>query len=775
MRAILCGPLLVALAAAVLAAASLTPSDALPPLSGYRTLEEAAAAAKHIASMSEQQKHGLFLAWKAQHGRQYLDGSAESQQRYHVWEANLERMVRFNQEPGIKFWLSMNAFSDLSVDELSDKLSTGGPSQSKHRNRASVVQAAMATNVSVPDILDWRLRGKVPAVRDVGKSPCGSGWAFAALGTIESRARIDGVDSNPDLSEQQMVDCVTEAAGYHSAGCQGGISEDVFHFVAQKFAATEAAYPYSGKEGTCRKITSQGAISLARSPGYYLSDSSPDAIMAAVAIAPVVVYWYMEPSFFSYDGGIYDGSACAKADPREINGVLVIVGYNRPLGFWIVRNSWGESWGEAGYARVKMLPGPNGPCLMYKWGALLPVETYKVTPDPPPSPPRPPPLPPLPPAPPRPPKASSPPPKPLPPPPIQSPPPPRPPGDSDILTIQLFGYTSLAQAQAAARKLVAARGRWSELHKKWCKDNGRRYDDGRYLAFATNLNFTVQWNLRSKVPFIRGINSMGDKLFAEVSAKILMRGVKPRLTSKAAAIQPQAAAPTADEWDLRDTPRAVPKVRPHQGDCGSCWAHAATAALEIEAAKDGTISGPNLSEQQLVDCVKPSLPGPAGCNGGLAEDAFSYVSRNFLVREVVYPFKGTASTCKARNATKTGAITVRRVPGYDVIPATPRDIMSAVFRGRAPVIYFNAEESFVGYTSGVYPASACKGAGINHAMVVVGYSLPEKYWIVRNSWGTDWGENGYARIEMKLDGGPGTCNMGMFAAVAPRVTARYGG
>lgn len=83
-----------------------------------------------------------------------------------------------------------------------------------------------------------------------------------------------------------------------------------------------------------------------------------------------------------------------------------------------------------------------------------------------------------------------------------------------------------------------------------------------------------------------------------------------------------------------------------------------------------------------------------------AEDAFEYVSKKFLVREVAYPNKGTASVCQSSNATKEGAISVLRFPGYDIIPATPRNLMGAVYRGRAPVVYFTVGESFVGYSNG---------------------------------------------------------------------------
>lgn len=149
------------------------------------------------------------------------------------------------------------------------------------------------------------------------------------------------------------------------------------------------------------------------------------------------------------------------------------------------------------------------------------------------------------------------------------------------------------------------------------------------------------------------------------------------------------------------------------------------------------------------------------------------VSRAFLATEVAYPYTGTDTTgCRAGRVGTAGAVTLAR-PSYQVVPGTAEAIMAAVYRRGVAVVYWNVDESFVGYTSGIYPASACKADGINHAMAIVGYSRAERYWIVRNSWGSDWGEGGYARVEMAMGGGPGTCGMQLWGAIVPLATERY--
>lgn len=104
---------------------------------------------------------------------------------------------------------------------------------------------------------------------------------------------IDGVNLNPNLSEQQDVDCVSRAAGYWSAGCNGGYSHEVFQYTAKLWASTEAAYPYKGITGTCQAITQPaGSVTVAPAPGYRTVSASKAAIAQAVSsVGPVITYF----------------------------------------------------------------------------------------------------------------------------------------------------------------------------------------------------------------------------------------------------------------------------------------------------------------------------------------------------------------------------------------------------------------------------------------------------------------------------------------------------
>ena len=162
--------------------------------------------------------------------------------RFAAFSANLRAAEAHNARPGVAFSRGINKFSDLTFDEFKatvlmverspaelPRLLAGaprweGPEEEEEEQESGpsrrLLRQRSPTATAVPAAFDWRQKGKVPAVRDQGG--CGSCWAFAAVGAIEIRARIDGVASSPDASEQQMVDCVTQAAGYWSMGCDGG-------------------------------------------------------------------------------------------------------------------------------------------------------------------------------------------------------------------------------------------------------------------------------------------------------------------------------------------------------------------------------------------------------------------------------------------------------------------------------------------------------------------------------------------------------------------------
>ncbi|KAL4431183.1 hypothetical protein ABPG75_006439 [Micractinium tetrahymenae] len=232
---------------------------------------------------------------------------------------------------------------------------------------------------------------------------------------------------------------------------------------------------------------------------------------------------------------------------------------------------------------------------------------------------------------------------------------------------------------------------------------------------------------------------------------------------------------SSQEWDWTEH-AMVPKIRPSQGDCGSCWGFSAIAAIESRALIEGTDKGPNLSEQQIVDCVTEAAGFRSqGCNGGYPEDAFSYVSSLYAVGERFYKYTGRNNSACSIPAilNKNDSVSLYPSPGFAAIDGDPDAIMAAVYNTGPVTAYFYVEESFLSYTSGIYPAGACRSNVVNHAMTIVGYSAAEGYWIVRNSWqvqGDLWGKGGYAWIEMTPAGTAGTCGMYAYPISAPLST-----
>merc|ERR1712093_484343 len=211
------------------------------------------------------------------------------------------------------------------------------------------------STTSVPSSVDWTTKGAVTPVKNQGQ--CGSGWAFSTTGATEGAYQI-ATGKLQSFSEQELVDC---AGSYGNQGCNGGLMDDGFKYLQAKGDELEASYSYTGKTGTCNSAKQSAADGFKAGVVTGLKDvtSNDEAQMeAAVAKGPVSVAIEADQSGFQfYKSGVFSGTCGDKLD----HGVLV-VGYGSDSGkdYWKVKNSWGTTWGDAGYIRMAKTCSSSG-------------------------------------------------------------------------------------------------------------------------------------------------------------------------------------------------------------------------------------------------------------------------------------------------------------------------------------------------------------------------------------------------------------------------------
>ncbi|CAK6975004.1 procathepsin L-like [Scomber scombrus] len=195
----------------------------------------------------------------------------------------------------------------------------------------------------LPNFIDYRKRGMVTRVKNQGN--CYSCWAFSAAGALEGQlAKKTG--QLLDLSVQNLIDCVTE-----SDGCDGGFITDAFEYVQDNGLNSEEVYPYIGKQW-CRHNTSAIA---AQCKGFNKVPEEDEYALAKTLyeVGPVSVAIHGSlDEFMLYKNGVFYNPEC---DKDYVDHAMLLVGYGetaKGLKYWIVKNSYGESWGEEGYLRI---------------------------------------------------------------------------------------------------------------------------------------------------------------------------------------------------------------------------------------------------------------------------------------------------------------------------------------------------------------------------------------------------------------------------------------
>ncbi|KAK1326576.1 Cysteine proteinase RD21a [Acorus calamus] len=329
----------------------------------------------------------LFEQWAKKHGKVY-GCMEEKEKRLLNFIENLHYVLENNiyvKDSGHQ--VGLNVFADMNNDEFKEIYT---PKRiMKKKPKLGGERRASKVSCETPMSLDWRKKGVVTGVKNQGQ--CGSCWSFSSTGAMEGINAICTGDLI-SLSEQELIDCDTT-----NEGCDGGYMDYAFEWVINNGGIdSESDYPYTGLEGVCNVTKEE--IKLVTIDGYEDVDPSEGALLCAVVKQPISVgIDGSSLDFQLYTGGIYDGDC--SSNPNDIDHAVLIVGYGSQgsTDYWIVKNSWGTSWGMEGYIYIKRNTElPYGVCAINAMASYPTKQSYAPTPYPSPTIPPPPPPPPSP-------------------------------------------------------------------------------------------------------------------------------------------------------------------------------------------------------------------------------------------------------------------------------------------------------------------------------------------------------------------------------------------
>ncbi|XP_060192861.1 zingipain-2-like [Lycium barbarum] len=288
--------------------------------------------------------------WMARHGRVYKD-EIEKEHRFKTFKENVEFIESFNQNGTQRYKLAINKYTDLTSEEFLASFTGLDTSLSQQESTAATTSFKYGSVTEVPLSMDWRKSGSVTEIKYQGL--CGSCWAFSAVAAIEGAYQIAN-NELISLSEQQLLDCNTE-----NRGCEGGLMTRAYEYLLQNGGGitTETNYPYQQAKSICstQQLSPTAAVTIS---GYEVVPAGESSLLQAAANQPISVGIAANQEFYLYGSGIYDGSCY-----RKLNHAVTVIGYGTSedgTKYWLVKNSWGTSWGEEGYMRIARDIGVDG-------------------------------------------------------------------------------------------------------------------------------------------------------------------------------------------------------------------------------------------------------------------------------------------------------------------------------------------------------------------------------------------------------------------------------
>jgi len=291
-----------------------------------------------------------FDSWMSQHEKTY-ETEEEQLKRFDIFTQNAIRVEEHNAQ-NLTWTMAINQFADLTSDEFAAlqtlHMGTLGTEKSSAPQRHTIM------STSNPDSVDWRTKGLVSDVKNQGQ--CGSCWAFSTVVSLEGQG-AKAAGKMTTYSEQDLVDCVKDVSldGQTCCdGCSGGLMDYAFKYMVDSQSGkddTESSYPYKGADGTCSfKSSDTGSVTVKSYTDITKGDE--DSLLDACAnVGPISIAVDANMFWQFYSRGVFHPLFCSGS---TLNHGVAVVGYGTDSGkdYWIVRNSWGSTWGESGYMRI---------------------------------------------------------------------------------------------------------------------------------------------------------------------------------------------------------------------------------------------------------------------------------------------------------------------------------------------------------------------------------------------------------------------------------------
>jgi len=297
-------------------------------------------------ALANKDYEAMFQQFRSTHLKSYA-GASEESTRFQNFVHNMKKAEALQAANPLATF-GANKFADMSETEFAARLNGAEYYRRAMAEPVTAVSAPLAERLAVAGTkVDWREKGAVTPVKDQGS--CGSCWAYSATGNIEGAWFVAG-NTLTSLSEQQLTSCDNI-----DSGCNGGLMDNAFKWIlsARKGEiVTEASYPYVSGHGVAPACKSTAEVDKlpvgAVITGFNHLERSEDTLAAFAAKHPVAVA-VDATSFQTYHSGILTN--CIN---RQINHGVLVVGFDNSHvpAYWIVKNSWGQNWGESGFARI---------------------------------------------------------------------------------------------------------------------------------------------------------------------------------------------------------------------------------------------------------------------------------------------------------------------------------------------------------------------------------------------------------------------------------------